>query len=70
MAPQLPVPRVIRAYVNNPKGKEIVDLWHAANQKDKSKSKSKDDANSGASGRTGRSVPHTDMDFKLDVGVD
>jgi hypothetical protein len=30
MAPQLPVPRVIRPYGNNPEGKEIADLWHAA----------------------------------------
>jgi hypothetical protein len=60
--------------MNNLEGKEIADLWHATNQKDKSKpklkSKSKDDANSGASRRTGHSVPRTDTDFKQDVGVD
>jgi hypothetical protein len=61
---------VIRAYGNNPEGKEIVDLWHAANKKDKSKSKSKDNANSGASRRMGRFIPSTNTDFKQDIGVD
>jgi hypothetical protein len=40
---------VIQALGDNLEGKEIADLWHAANKKDKSKAKSKDDSNSGSS---------------------
>jgi hypothetical protein len=42
---------VIQALGNDPEGKKIADLWHAANKKDKSKAKSKDDSNSGSNGR-------------------
>jgi hypothetical protein len=65
---------VIRALGDDPEGKEIADLWHAANKKvkskDKSKAKSKDDSNSGSSIRRGFSLPRTDTDFGEDVGVD
>jgi hypothetical protein len=61
---------VKQANGDHPKGKEIADLWHAANKKGGSKSKSKDDSNSSASRRWSFSLPCTDMDFKQDVGVD
>jgi hypothetical protein len=48
MAPQL-VHRVIWNLGNDAEGKEIADLWHTANKKDKSKAKSKDDSNSSSS---------------------
>jgi hypothetical protein len=65
---------VIRAYGAQKDGKEITDIWHTANNanksKAKSKAKSKDDSNSTASRQRGFFLPRTDTDFKLDVGVD
>jgi hypothetical protein len=54
---------VIRTLGDDPEGKEIADLWHAANKKDKSKGKSKDDSNSGSSRRHWHGL-------QTDVGVD
>src|SRR6185295_10950503 len=69
------VPRVIRSYQKE--DSEIVDKWHAANTKqrskeksmDKAKEKSKDVSDSSATRRLGISVPRTDHDFIRKIGV-
>jgi hypothetical protein len=59
---------VIRAYERE--RDEIADIWHAANKKQGSKAKSKDDSNSSAIRRPGFSLPHPDSEHHLVVEVD
>jgi hypothetical protein len=51
-------------------GSEIADIWHAANKKQGSKAKSKDDSDSSGIRRPGFSLPHTELEHHLVVGVD
>jgi hypothetical protein len=66
--PQLLVPRVIRPYGRE--GSEVAHIWHAVNKKQGLKAKSKDDSNSIAIIRLGFSLPRTNLEHHLVVGVD
>jgi hypothetical protein len=59
---------VIRAYERE--RDEIADIWHAANKKQGSKAKSKDVSDSSVSRQLGFSLPRTDSEHHLVVGVD
>jgi hypothetical protein len=61
---------VLLAYQDQKEGSEILDRWHATNKKFAKKAKSEDNPNSSASRQSAFSLPHTDTEHKLDVGVD
>ncbi|RLN05307.1 hypothetical protein C2845_PM13G07700 [Panicum miliaceum] len=72
--PQLQqLPRVLRSCQNDKEGSKILNRWHAANKKSSEntkKAKSKADSNSSASRRSGYSLPRTDTELNLVVGID